>query len=155
MMGRTHAAIGFLAGILLFKFFGTNPLLFVPLALLGALLPDCDHEKSKINRMLPVTRWIPYLFKHRGFFHSIFPALLILIAFYAAGQFWIAIPLTVGYLSHLLSDCLTRQGCNLLHPLSTFRVQGFLMTGGMVELAILGIVLVLDVLALARFAGLL
>ena len=154
-MGRTHTAIGFLAGILLFKFFHANPFLFVPLAVLGSLLPDCDHQNSKINRILPVTRWVPKLFRHRGFFHSIFPAVLILVAFYAAGGFWIAIPLTVGYVSHLLSDCLTRQGCNLLHPLSTLRVQGFLMTGGLVEFAIRGLVLVLDVLILARFAGLL
>lgn len=154
MLGTTHLAIGALTGLLLFTYFETNPYLFVGLVIVGSLLADVDHEKSKINRILPVTRWIPYLFKHRGFFHSIFPALIMLVALYSAGQIAIAIPLTIGYLSHLFSDCLTRQGCNLLHPLSTFRIQGFLYTGGLTELVILGVVLVVDILILARFAHL-
>ncbi|MBS3124953.1 metal-dependent hydrolase [Candidatus Woesearchaeota archaeon] len=154
MMGRTHMAIGFLAGLALFKLFDSNPLLFICLATLGSLLPDLDHEKSMINRLLPVTRWIPWLFRHRGFFHSIFPALIILFAGLIFSFQMIALPLAIGYLVHLFSDCLTRQGCNLLHPFSTFRIQGFLVTGGLVEFVILGIVLVLDVLILARFAGL-
>ena len=154
MMGTTHLAIGALAGLLLFQFFNTNPYLFIILVMVGSLLADVDHKESKINRILPVTRWIPYFFRHRGFFHSIFPAVIILVALYSAGQITIAIPLTIGYLSHLFSDCFTRQGCNLLHPISTFRIQGFLHTGGIVEFAILGFVLLLDVVILARYAGL-
>lgn len=154
MMGTTHLAIGALTGLLLFQFFNTNPYLFVFLAMIGALLADVDHEKSKINKLLPVTRWVPYLFKHRGFFHSIFPAVIILAVLYSAGQITIAIPLTIGYLSHLLTDCFTKQGCNLLHPISTLRIQGFMRTGGTAEFVILCTVLLIDLLLLAKFANL-
>lgn len=146
MMGRTHMAFGFLAGILLFAAFNQPWYLFIPLAMLGSLLPDVDHEKSKINRMIPVTRWVPMFFKHRGFFHSIFPAIIIYIGFHYANLDLVGIPLAIGYIAHLLSDCLTRMGCNLLHPFSTFRIQGFIHTDGAMELMTLGAVLFLDLL---------
>jgi len=152
MMGRTHMAFGFLAGVLFYSFFHQQWYYFIPLAVLGSLLPDVDHQNSKINRMIPVTRWVPVLFKHRGFFHSIFPVILIYAGFHYAGQDIIGIPLAVGYAAHLLSDCLTKMGCNLLHPLSTFRVQGFIHTDGPMELMTLGGVMVLNaILVLKQF----
>ena len=150
MMGRTHMALGFLAGILLFPVFNANWLLFVPLVTFGALLPDVDHKSSKINRMLPVTRWVPGFFKHRGFFHSVFPPVIIYIIFYYLNLTMIGLPLAIGYLTHLGSDCLTRLGCNLLHPVSKFRIQGFVYTNGMMELIIFGGVLLFDALLLIK-----
>ena len=152
MMGRTHMAFGLLAGILLFSFFSAKWFIFIPLVVLGSLLPDVDHENSKINRMLPITRWIPVFFKHRGFFHSIFPAIIIFAIFHYTNLDIVGIPLTIGYLSHLASDCLTRLGCNLLHPVSNLRIQGPVMTDGLMELLVLGLVLFLDILLLVKHA---
>ena len=150
MMGRTHMAFGFLAGMLTFPIFGANWLIFLPLAVFGSLFPDVDHENSKINRMLPVTRWIPTVFKHRGFFHSIFPAIILYAGFHLAGLNYIGLPLTIGYLAHLGSDCLTRTGCNLLHPISSFRISGFIMTDGAMELITLGAVMFADTLLVVK-----
>ncbi len=150
MMGRTHMAFGFLAGMLTFPFFGANWLLFVPLSTFGSLLADVDHQNSKINRMLPITRWIPTFFKHRGFFHSIFPAIILYAAFHYAKLDIVGIPLTIGYLAHLGSDCMTRMGCNLLHPITSFRIQGFIHTDGLMELITLGGVLFLDAILLVK-----
>ncbi len=149
-MGRTHMAIGLLAGLILFPLLHQSWYIFIPLVILGALLPDVDHKNSKINRMLPITRWIPAVFEHRGFFHSIFPAVIIYFGFHFAKLDIIGIPLAIGYTSHLASDCFTRLGCNLLHPVSTFRIQGPIMTDGLMELLTLGGVLVLDVLIFVR-----
>ena len=150
MMGRTHLAIGLLAALLLLPFIGQTWYIFIPLILLGSLLPDVDHEKSKINKMLPITRWIPKVFAHRGFFHSIFPAIIIYAGFYFAKLEYIGLPLAIGYTSHLASDCFTRLGCNLLHPVSTFRIQGPVMTNGIMELLTLGSVLLLDALLVIK-----
>ncbi len=142
MMGRTHMAIGFLAGLLALPFVDLNPLIFLPLVVFASLLPDVDHENSKINRLLPITRVIPMFFSHRGFFHSIFPPLALYGVVWYAGLPQIALALTVGYCSHLLSDCCTRLGCNLIHPLSTFRIQGPIFTDGLMEYVLFGGVMV-------------
>ncbi|MEM3154634.1 MAG: metal-dependent hydrolase [Candidatus Woesearchaeota archaeon] len=150
MMGKTHMAIGLLAGLMLFPFFNQPWFYFIPLVVLGSLLPDVDHENSKINRIVPLTRWIPTIFSHRGFFHSIFPAVIIYFGFHYAKLDIVGIPLAIGYSSHLLSDCFTRNGCNLLHPVSTFRIQGPIMTNGLMELITLGSVLLLDALLVVK-----
>ncbi len=152
MMGRTHMAFGFLAGMLLFPVFDANWLLFVPLVTFGALLPDVDHKNSKINRILPVTKWIPSFFKHRGFFHSIFPAIIIYLLFHYFKLDIIGLPLTIGYFTHLGSDCLTKLGCNLLHPVSNLRIQGFVYTNGMMELLVFGGILLFDAVLLLKHA---
>lgn len=144
-------AFGLLAGLLLFPFFDQPWYFFIPLAVFASLLPDIDHENSKINRMLPVTRWVPLLFKHRGFFHSIFPVALIYFGFHHFQYDLVGVPLAVGYLAHLLSDCITVMGCNLLHPFSTLHIRGFVRTDGAMEMMTLGGVMVLNVLLIARY----
>ena len=150
MMGKTHMAFGFLAGMLAFPAFNANWLSFIPLTILGALFPDVDHENSKINRIIPVTRWVPKFFKHRGFFHSIFPPLIIYGIFHYASLDNIGLPLMIGYIAHLASDCITRTGCNLLHPITNFRISGFIMTDGIMELITFATVLFIDVLLITR-----
>ena len=134
MLGRTHLVIASLVGVVLAPFvWPDQPWMFIALVSLGGLLPDVDHEKSKINKWVPVTRIVPLFFRHRGFFHSVFPMLFI------GGGLWYAdfpfqgLAVAIGYASHLLSDCCTREGCNLLHPISTFRVQGPFTTGTIIE----------------------
>ena len=143
-------AFGFLAGLLFYKLFHTHWFIFIPLAIFGSLLPDIDHHNSKINNLIPITKIVPAFFKHRGFFHSIWPAGIIYFGFSIAGLSIYGAPLAVGYLSHLFSDCLTKLGCNLLHPVSTFRVQGFIYTGGPMELITLGVVYCLGALLVLK-----
>ena len=80
-MANTHMAFGFLAGLLFLPMWNHSWFIFIPLCILGSLIPDIDHEKSKINKLFPITKWVPKLFKHRGFFHTIFPVALIILIF--------------------------------------------------------------------------
>ncbi len=56
MTGKTHMIIGAAASIYLLPKLGYDPgLLTLPAAAIGALIPDMDHPKSKINqRILPI-----------------------------------------------------------------------------------------------------
>ncbi len=153
MMARTHMAIGFLCGLILIPFFDVNPFVFVSLIVLGAILPDVDHENSKINRLFPLTRWVPKFFQHRGFFHSVFPPVILFVLFYFSDLFFLGLPLIIGYVVHLVSDCLTKAGCNLLYPLSTFRIQGFVMTDSVMESVILICASVASLAVLAKQIG--
>ena len=140
---------GFLAGLLFLPVFGIgHKIMFVALATFASLLPDIDHEGAKINRIFPITRWASRFFTHRGFFHSVFPAAGLYGIFWYVGLNWVGTALAVGYLSHLFSDSLTKMGVNLLHPVTTFRIQGFIVTGGVWELVTLGVVSTLAVLRL-------
>jgi len=149
-MWRTHIAFGLLSGLLFFKHFGATWFVFLPLAMIGSLFPDVDHENSKINKILPVTKIVPTLFKHRGFFHSIWPAMIFYFGFHLARLDYIGIPLAIGYIAHLVSDGLTEAGCNLLHPITTMRIQGFIRTNGIMEHATFGIILVANVLLVLK-----
>ncbi|MBW3019536.1 metal-dependent hydrolase [Candidatus Woesearchaeota archaeon] len=149
-MARTHMTFGLLAGLVMFPVFHQAWYLFIPFAVLGSLFPDVDHENSKINKMVPVTKWVPKFFRHRGFFHSIFPALIIYLVFHYAKLDIVGIPVAIGYFSHLFSDALTKSGVNLLHPASTLRVQGFIETGGAIELIVFGAVGCLSLLMLIK-----
>lgn len=145
MLARTHLAFGILAGLLVYKYFvvGDLVLFFLSVAL-GAFLPDLDHPNSKINNKLKITKIVPLFFKHRGFFHSIFAALLISWALWAWLGSVYGVGLFAGYLSHLASDALTVSGINFLHPISTFHLRGPVRTGTFFELAIFFFVLALD-----------
>ncbi|MBI4153212.1 metal-dependent hydrolase [Candidatus Woesearchaeota archaeon] len=132
MKWYTHTAFGFLTALFLLPWSNGHSILFVSLAVFGSLLPDIDHEGSKINRILPVTRWFASLFTHRGFFHSLFPAALLYLLFMFIELEWVGIALALGYVSHLLSDGLTKMGVNVLHP--AFHIHGFIETGGVAEL---------------------
>lgn len=139
-MYATHMGFGLLAGIILAPFLGINTLadkiIFIALTTFASLLPDIDHEGSKINQFFPITRRFARLFKHRGFFHSIFPALIIYILFDWLGFSLVAKGIAIGYLAHLASDCLTFMGVGLLHPIAHFKIEGPLKTGGLMEAAL-------------------
>lgn len=142
-MAYTHMAFGFLAGVLFFPVFHHSWFIFLPLCILGSIIPDIDHENSKINRFFPVTKWVPNFFSHRGFFHTVFPVILIYLIFHSARADVVGIPLAVGYLSHLFSDSLTESGVNFLHPVSKLRMSGFIRTNTFLEFVVFGIVVCL------------
>lgn len=134
MLAKTHIAFGVLFGILALSFFSPNNLwAYFVLIVLGVLLPDIDHVNSKINNTIKVTKAVPLFFKHRGFFHSIFPAILILILFKLFSNLDYGIALFIGYFAHLFSDGLTVSGVNLLHPVAKMHMKGFIKTGSIAE----------------------
>lgn len=137
-MWYTHITFGLFLGLLSLRFVSPAfPALYLFLVSLAALLPDVDHPHSLINKKITLTRWASHLFTHRGFFHSIFPAILLYILVIPLNRD-VAIALSLGYLSHILIDGSTKKGVNLLHPVAALRIQGFIETGGIAEWAVFG-----------------
>jgi len=133
MLARTHAAIGLFTAAIFFPILRIKWYLFFPFVILGSILPDIDHEGSKINQILPLTKYFAKFFKHRGFFHSIYPVIFFIFLEFLTNMRGIGFALAIGYVSHLLSDGLTPTGVNLLHPAAKLKIEGFIPTGGVVE----------------------
>lgn len=143
---KTHLALAFLVAVLYLSFFkNVNHYIFFPLVLFFSLLPDADHSKSYISRKFPLfTAPIHFFFRHRGFFHSIFPAAIIFIIFYYFSYPSIAFGILIGYLAHLIGDGLTKEGVNLLTPFSTLVLKGPIETGSFTEFIIFMILIAID-----------
>ncbi|MCX6707917.1 MAG: metal-dependent hydrolase [Candidatus Woesearchaeota archaeon] len=146
MMFKTHIAFGFLVGLLLIQLWSpNNQILFIMAVLLGSALPDIDHPESKVGKKVKIAG---FLFEHRGFFHSIFAALilyLVLLSFSSFAVYSVYITgLVMGYLSHILIDAVTKEGIMPFHPLSRFRLNGFIRTGRVLEYIILAVLIAFD-----------
>ncbi|MBD3319287.1 hypothetical protein GF342_05255 [Candidatus Woesearchaeota archaeon] len=134
MLARTHVAFGLFSAALAHAFIPiAEPLLFYALVAIGALLPDIDHQGSTINRVFPVTKIVGTFFRHRGFFHSVFPIALLLLITMGTGYARAGYYLGFGYFTHLLSDSFTRLGVNFLHPFSRLHARGFIDVGTLEE----------------------
>jgi len=131
-MFKTHVAAGFLFGIFSIQYLTpVNQILFMSLVLIGAILPDIDHPKSKLGSKFKI---VSLFFEHRGFFHSLFVLPVIaLVLFLTTKTNYYSLPLIIGYLSHLLTDAMTKEGIMLFHPISKARINGFITTGGFFE----------------------
>ena len=131
----THLALGFLTALFAMQVLSPeNQILFLILVLFGSLAPDLDHPDSKLGKR---TKIFAYLFEHRGFMHSIYAVAIFFfisyLLFNTSVYLW-AVPL--GYLSHLISDSISKEGIMFFHPLSKARLRGFIRTGSMAEYAI-------------------
>lgn len=135
---KTHIALGLLIAIGYTTIFhNVNPYIFFPVALLFSIVPDIDHSKSFISRKFPVlSSPIHFFFKHRGFIHSIFPALFLFLLFYYLHFPNLAFGMFIGYTAHLIGDGFTKQGINFLHPFSTLEIHGPIETGSFSEFMI-------------------
>ncbi len=107
MMGRTHLALGAVAGVHLAA---ATPRLGLPImaaALIGAILPDVDTPYSKLGRRLwPLSRIILMTFGHRGGTHS---AVFLILA---TAAMWIVSPpvglaFGAGIATHLAADAVS------------------------------------------------
>ena len=145
MRYKTHLAFGLFCGLMFLPNIDVfSRFIFMGIVLIGSLMPDVDTPESKLGRKVPLlSTFFRFLAGHRGIFHSVFAA----AAF--SGLVWVFVnptygtALFVGYASHLVIDCLTKNGINFLHPISNFRISGFITTGGMSEnLLLIGIVVV-------------
>lgn len=106
-------------------------------AALGALLPDIDHPQSWAGRKMRVVS-IPLsmLVGHRGITHSALAIAACLAVLVVMGVGWLAAPVVVGYLSHLLADSLTPSGVPLLWPSRRRFTLNLCSTGSVTEIAI-------------------
>lgn len=149
-MFKTHLAFGFLIGLFAISYFSpTNQVLFMALCLFGSLLPDIDHPRSKLGRHVKI---ISVLFEHRGFFHSGFAIVgLVVLMLYFIDMNVYALAIIIGYASHILIDMTTKEGIMLLHPFSKFRIRGLVRTGASFEYLILCALLLVDAYMLVKF----
>ncbi len=141
MMFYTHMAFAFLVAMLSIKWLHpANQILFLILVLFAAALPDIDHPNSKLGSKFKIFSW---LFEHRGFFHSALAMLLFsLLAFYFLKQEIYFFAVLIGYGSHLFTDLISVQGIRFMYP-SKKHIKGFIKTGGLLEIFLLIIFIVL------------
>lgn len=142
MLFYTHLIFAFLFGILSMNYVHpANQVLFIVLVVFGGTLPDVDSSSSKLGSKVKVVSWF---FKHRGFFHSLFVLPFISLILYFIGFSNFAIPIIIGYVSHLIADSMTKEGIMFLYPLSKAKIKGFIRTGGFLEKIIFIILVVLS-----------
>lgn len=114
---------------------------FLPLAILGSLVPDLDARQSVLKRFWLV-RWLflPLtLLGHRTWTHSfIMLGLLAAPLFSVQGCTYQALlAFNIGYVSHILGDWLTHRGVPLFYPARTaFKSPFPFKTGSIIELPI-------------------
>lgn len=143
MIWITHIAFGVLLGIIFEPMIGMDSLAYYSMIIFFSLLPDIDKHDSKIGNKTPViSHLIENVFGHRGLFHS---PLAMIVFGYLILHFIsqpVALVFLVGYGSHLLIDSFTKSGINLLYPLTTFKLKGFVKTSGALEYFILFLIVV-------------
>ncbi|MFO6497475.1 MULTISPECIES: metal-dependent hydrolase [Bacillus] len=147
MTGKTHIMGGVASCTAVAYYYGFDPVWMTASGVLGALIPDICHTKSKIGRKLPIlSALVSSVFGHRTFTHSLL--FLLLTAFTAHLYFKdqsILIGLTAGMASHLLLDAGTTNGIKLFFPSSIkFRLPLYIKTGGKAEQAVMAALTVLS-----------
>lgn len=112
MRGKSHMVGGVALGAIVLKHFPLEATTFMGSILIGSLLPDIDHQHSKMGR------WVrPFkLGEHRTVTHS----LLFNVGVFGMtrltdvpGVYW---GMTVGVLSHLLLDVCNPTGIPWFYP---------------------------------------
>lgn len=132
MLGKTHAVTGFFIGILLSFFFSSSNILLcagiIFFSLFGSLFPDIDSPTSYVGRHAKI---VGVFAKHRGFFHSIFPLLLLYVFLLYVVNFWLALAFALGFISHILLDMMTKDGIRL-YPFKK-KIKGPIRVGSFAE----------------------
>jgi inner membrane protein len=150
MLWYTHLAFGLLTGLFLLPFVNhANIYIFFAFVLIGALIPDIDTPTSKIGSKFGIfSKAIEKVFGHRGIVHTIWGMIVL------CGLFWYFVnrtygtALSIGFLSHLLIDGLTKKGINFTHPIAKLHLSGFIETGSMGEVIFLVIIAALVIIML-------
>lgn len=107
MMWRTHIAAGALAGAAVAAFVPAMATTVILAALAGSILPDLDHPKSKLGRLIrPISDIIYLVFGHRGGTHSVIFTLLFM-GIISLISVPIGIAFGAGILSHLAADAVS------------------------------------------------
>lgn len=141
MIKKTHLAVGLAVG-LYFLPFVAHKFLFIPIVLLGSLLPDIDSATSYLGNRR-IFRPVQFFFRHRGPIHSytVCGIICLLFAFFYP---IIALPLFFGYSIHLFLDSFTVNGIKPFWPLK-LQSSGIVRTGGAIDKVIFSIFIIVDI----------
>lgn len=113
---NTHIVITMVLFIMIRKYIDISgsPIVFIALLVFGSLLPDIDHPKSKIGRLVPIGHFM----KHRAWYtHSIIGSFLLPLPFLLINKPYYII-VALACLSHTLADTLTPIGTKIVYPIS-------------------------------------
>jgi len=146
MQLRTHLAIGIFFVLMLANYFD-NKWIFILMVIAGTIFPDLDSSYSAFGKFL-VFRPFQFFIKHRGVFHSFTFAVLSSALIYF---FWktLAFGFFLGYSVHLIADCFTYSGVRIFWPLD-FKVKGFLKTGGVVDEILFIVLVIINLIFIAK-----
>ncbi len=130
MMFKTHLAFSLFVGLTIIKLLGIeNQILFLIFLLFFAVFPDIDEKSSKISKKTKILSMpINFLFKHRGFFHTVYFPFILSVLFFILDEGILGMAILVGYLSHLFLDSLTKSGVRIFKPFK-LRFYGFFKVG--------------------------
>lgn len=126
------------------------------MGVIGSLLPDIDHPKSKISNTTLTTKPASFAIssttRHRGFCHS-----LTFVAIVASALCGLVVPhvdfltdgyvmwLSAGMFSHLLLDSLNPTGIKWLWPLGKYHHFAKIKTGSTGELLVGAMLIVVNI----------
>lgn len=137
MLAPTHSVFGIFLTLIILAVFGIQWGLhwtIILFAVLGAIIPDVDHPKSIIGKILfPISLPLERRYGHRTMTHSlfgwaiftiIFAVLIGLISFlpHISAWGWADLPLrwiaafSISYFSHLILDMFNRRGSQMFWP---------------------------------------
>ena len=135
MMFRTHVLFGIFCALFVLGLYNIEDgALFFGIFVLCSMLPDMDLPRSRIGgRHKVISSLLNVVFGHRGFIHTLFPALGLFALFYSFGSLILGIAAFLGYMSHLILDMLTPEGVRLLYPFWDKGFRGFIRTSGFLE----------------------
>lgn len=144
MMFVTHLAAGLLASLVLVSFLEpVNPVVFIMIMCIAAVLPDIDCSRSKVGRKVRVlSKVLQFLFGHRGLLHTVYVPLFGLVLCVFLGFPTVGFAFLLGYMVHILTDALTKEGVRMFAPLLRLELRGLVRTGGFTEYIFLALVVV-------------
>jgi len=151
-MFKTHLVIALLVGIILTEYLNpTYPLLFLGVICLASALPDIDTPRSKVGKKVGfLSNILNLTLGHRGVMHSLyFPVAVFLLGIFL-GFPLIAYAFLIGYLIHLLTDAMTKDGIHLFYPFVNIK-GGFFATGSIWETLVFFVVVGLIVLKISAY----
>ncbi|MHC1682316.1 MAG: metal-dependent hydrolase [Clostridiaceae bacterium] len=114
MTTKTHITTGFACSL---PFLNSNNITLISLVLVGSILPDIDIKMGM---------------KHRGFTHSLLCFLILAYGLFLR-DFEVGLFFSIGYISHLLLDCLTQKGIQFFFPFEKRIGIKILKTNGIVD----------------------
>lgn len=143
MMAGSHMVMGAALWAITAKLGGGHPAEPAALAAaaFGSLLPDIDHPQSWAGRKMRVVSVpLSMLVGHRGVTHSALAVVGCLAVLMMLGTGWIAAPVVIGYLSHLVADGMTPSGVPLLWPSKRRFTLNLCRTGSLAEMLVVAVV---------------
>lgn len=143
MMAGSHMVVGAALWAVTAKLAGHPPAepQALAAAVLGALLPDIDHPHSWAGRKMRVISVpLSLVVGHRGITHSLLAVAGAVALLTTMGTGWMAAPVVIGYLSHLLADALTPSGVPLLWPARRRFTLNLCDTGSVAEWGLVALI---------------